>query len=171
MGMVCFKYGDAHRLQECRWSNKCSICGQDHKDLVCRKNPEAKLNWELVSSSAPNGAFHMMAAASSTPHLPTPPPQQYLPAPTPQYLATLVTPSAAPTLQTGAYWMPHATPSAPMVPWAPTPTGPTLGASSSSGVPGAYVMPTTNARDRGDVVTGIISVDSYDAHALFLFWS
>lgn len=32
------------------WPDKCFICGQDHKDVVCRKNPNAKLCWELASS-------------------------------------------------------------------------------------------------------------------------
>ena len=30
-------------------------------------------------------------------------------------------------------------------------------------------MPSTDGRDRGDVITGTISVDSFDAHALFDF--
>src|SRR6266540_2990745 len=28
-------------------------------------------------------------------------------------------------------------------------------------------MPSTNSRDRGDVITGTISIDSFDTHALF----
>jgi len=48
---------------------------------------------------------------------------------------------------------------------ASTLVGFTPGASTSA--PGAYSMPSTNDRDRGDVVTGTILVDSVDAHALF----
>ena len=35
------------------------------------------------------------------------------------------------------------------------------------GVPGAYVLPSADGREQGDVVTGTVSVDSFDAHALF----
>jgi hypothetical protein len=37
------------------------------------------------------------------------------------------------------------------------------------GVPGAYVLPSAEDRDHGDVVTGTVSVDSFNAHALFDF--
>jgi hypothetical protein len=43
----------------------------------------------------------------------------------------------------------------------------TLGASSSAGISGAYVLPSVDGREQGDVVTGTISVDSFVAHALF----
>ena len=43
----------------------------------------------------------------------------------------------------------------------------TPGASSSTGISGAYVLPATDGREQGDVVTGTISVDSFAAHALF----
>ena len=43
----------------------------------------------------------------------------------------------------------------------------TPGASSSAGISGAYVLPATDGRDQGDVVTGMISIDSFVAHALF----
>jgi hypothetical protein len=43
----------------------------------------------------------------------------------------------------------------------------TLGVSSSAGVPGAYVLPSADGRDHGDVETCTVSVDSFDAHALF----
>lgn len=69
MGMVCFRCGDAHRRTECRWAGKCSICSQDHKDVICRKNPNGKLRWEAVTSSATTGTVQMMATPS-TPHLP-----------------------------------------------------------------------------------------------------
>jgi hypothetical protein len=43
----------------------------------------------------------------------------------------------------------------------------TLGASSSVGISEAYVLPSVDGREQGDVVTGTISVDSFVAHALF----
>ena len=65
----------------------------------------------------------------------------------------------------GAYWLSQApTPSAPM--WTPTPSGIPRPPTSGS-VQGAYAMPSTDARDRGDVVTGTISVNSFDAYVLF----
>lgn len=69
MGMVCFRCGDAHRRTECRWAGKCSICSQDHKDVVCRRNPNGKLRWEAVTSSATTGTVQMMATPSTS-HLP-----------------------------------------------------------------------------------------------------
>jgi hypothetical protein len=52
LGLVCFRYGDAHRRAECQWNSRCSICSQDHKDVVCRRNPNGKLRWEPVTSSS-----------------------------------------------------------------------------------------------------------------------
>jgi hypothetical protein len=43
----------------------------------------------------------------------------------------------------------------------------TLGASSSAGISGAYVLPSADGREQGDLVTGTISVDLFVAHALF----
>jgi hypothetical protein len=43
----------------------------------------------------------------------------------------------------------------------------TLGASSSTGIPGAYVLLAADGREQGDVVTGTVLVDSFVAHALF----
>jgi predicted aspartyl protease len=34
-------------------------------------------------------------------------------------------------------------------------------------VSGAYVLPSADGREQGDVVTCTVSVDSFDAHALF----
>jgi hypothetical protein len=51
LGLVCFRCGEAHRRVECQWSGRCSICSQDHKDMVCRRNPNGKLKWEPVTSS------------------------------------------------------------------------------------------------------------------------
>jgi hypothetical protein len=42
-----------------------------------------------------------------------------------------------------------------------------LGPSSSTGIPGAYALPSANVASRGDVVTGTVSVDSFDAFILF----
>jgi hypothetical protein len=47
------------------------------------------------------------------------------------------------------------------------PTGAMPGGSSSTGDSGAYALPSTDGRDRGDVVTCTISVDSFDAQILF----
>jgi hypothetical protein len=52
LGLVCFRCGDAHRRAECKWGGRCSICSQDHKDVVCRRNPNGKLRWEPVTSSS-----------------------------------------------------------------------------------------------------------------------
>jgi hypothetical protein len=41
------------------------------------------------------------------------------------------------------------------------------GPSSSTGIPGAYALPSTSAAHRGDVVTGTVSIDSFDAFILF----
>jgi hypothetical protein len=41
------------------------------------------------------------------------------------------------------------------------------GPSSSTGIPGAYVSPSASAAHRGDVVTGTVSIDSFDAFILF----
>jgi hypothetical protein len=129
---------------------------------VCRKNPNSKVHWELVSTLASGGAAHMLTASKQ--HFSTPPALPYLHAPFhPQYItapnSTLMAPySRAPLL-----------PSAPVVlslPWTATPTGATHGG-SSVGVSGAYALPSLDGRERGDVVTGTISVDSFDAYTLF----
>jgi hypothetical protein len=60
-------------------------------------------------------------------------------------------------------------PSAPIVPslsWTATPTG-AMPSGSSIGVSGAYALPSMDGKECGDVVTGTISVDSFDAHTLF----
>ena len=67
--------------------------------------------------------------------------------------------------QPGAFRQPQATvPLVPLMPWG-TPSGHNPG-SSSTGVLRMYSMPSTDDRERGDVVTGIISVDSFDASVL-----
>jgi hypothetical protein len=63
MGLVCFRCGDAQRCVECQWTGWCSLCSQNHKDVVCRKNPNSKVHWELVSTPASGGAAHMLTAS------------------------------------------------------------------------------------------------------------
>jgi hypothetical protein len=80
----------------------------------------------------------------------------------PQYLAA---PTPAPTApvpsQFGAPRLPH-----PATLWGSS-VNFTQGASSSMSVSGAYVLPSADGREQGDVVTCTVSVDSFDAHALF----
>jgi len=124
---VCFRCGDAHRRADCRWTGRCSRCGkEDHKEVVCRQNPNSKVRWEQVSSTfSQRGSAHMMANSSqaqqlpmqqflpATPthqFLPAPPMQQFLPAPS---LTSMGGNSLVPS-SGGAYWLPRApTPSAP----------------------------------------------------------
>ena len=79
MGLVCFRCGDAHRRVDCRWTGRCSRCGkEDHKEVVCRQNPNSKVRWEQVSSTfSQRGSAHMMANSSQAQQLPM---QQFLPA-------------------------------------------------------------------------------------------
>jgi hypothetical protein len=116
----------------------------------------------LVSTPASGGAAHMLTTSEQ--HFSTLPALPYLPAPFhPQYAtapnSTLMAPySGAPRL-----------PSAPAVPsllWTATPTGAMHGG-SSVGVSRAYALPSSDGRERRGVVTGTISVDSFDAYTLF----
>jgi hypothetical protein len=78
-----------------------------------------------------------------------------------QFLAAPTTALTAPVPpQFGAPRLPH-----PTTPWGSS-INYTPGASSSAGVFGAYVLPSVDGRDQGDVVTGTVSVDSFDAQAL-----
>ncbi|KAG2538677.1 hypothetical protein PVAP13_9NG420414 [Panicum virgatum] len=124
LGLVCFRCGDAHRRADCRWNGQFSRCGKDHKELVCRKNPNSKIIWEPLSSSSSgqHGTAHMMTGflpASFVPqYLPTSSSQQFLPAP---LAAPMLGSSPAPA-PGGAYWLSQSpTPSATM--WTPTPAG------------------------------------------------
>jgi hypothetical protein len=63
MGLVCFLCGEVHRRAECQWSGKCSICIQDHKDVVCRKNPNGEVKWELVTPTTSSGTANMMTTS------------------------------------------------------------------------------------------------------------
>jgi len=80
---VCFRCGDAHRRVDCRWTGRCSRCGkEDHKEVVCRQNPNSKVRWEQVlSSPSQHSSAHMMANNLLAQQFPTPPAQQFLPAP------------------------------------------------------------------------------------------
>jgi hypothetical protein len=79
---------------------------------------------------------------------------QYLAAPTPS-------PTTPMSSQFGAPRLPH-----PAAQWGSS-VNFTPGASSSAGISGAYVLPAADGREKADVVTGTISVDSFVAHALF----
>jgi hypothetical protein len=161
LGLVCFRCGDAHRRAECQWSGRCSICNQDHKDVVCRRNPNGKLRWEPVTSSSSQSTVNMMSSAEQ---------QFYVPRTSqfvamqgfPQYLAA---PTPAPTTpmssQLGAPRLPH-----PTAQWGSS-INFTPGASSSAGIFEAYVLPSADGNEQGDVMIGTISIDSFVAHALF----
>jgi hypothetical protein len=160
MGLVCFRC--AHRRAECQWTGRCSLCSQNRKDVVCRKNPNSKVHWELVSTPASGGTAHMLTASEQ--HFSTPPVLPYLSAPFhPQYVTAPNYTLMAPYF--GAPCLPSA-PAVPSLPWTATPTGAMHGG-SSVGVSGAYALPSSDGRERRDVVTGTILVDSFDAYTLF----
>jgi hypothetical protein len=159
--LVCFCCGDARRRAECQWSGRCSICSQDHKDEVCRRNPNGKLRWEPVASSSSQGTVNMMSSVEQQFYVPGTP--QFVPKQGfPQYLAAPTPASTTPIPpQFGAPRLPH-----PLTQWGSS-VNFTPGASSSAGIFGAYLLPSMDGREQGDVVTGMISVDSFVAHALF----
>ena len=149
-GWYCFRCGDPHHRRECTWSGECSFCGQNHKDVVCRKNPNGKVRWEEISSSASSGTVQMLAIPPST-YWSVPPTQQCL-------MAPLTSPIVL-TPQSGGYWLPHApTPSTPMVPFHYAPNGVTTGTTSSSGISGSHATPPSDGRNHGNVITGNILV-------------
>jgi hypothetical protein len=82
---VCFCCGDVHHRAECQWSGRCAICSQDHKDVVCRRNPNGKLRWEPVTSSSSQGTFNMMSSVAQQFSIPLPP-QQFYVLGTPQFV-------------------------------------------------------------------------------------
>jgi hypothetical protein len=102
LGLVCFRCGEAHRRVECQWSGRCSICSQDHKDVVCRRNPNGKLKWESATSSSSQGTVNVMSIAEQQFSVPPPQQQFYMPG-TPQFVPMLgfsqylVAPTLAPT--------------------------------------------------------------------------
>jgi hypothetical protein len=112
----------------------------------------------------------MMSSAEQQFAVPLPPQQFYVPGTSqfvamqgfPQYLAVPTpTPTTPVSSQFGAPRLPH-----PTAQWGSY-VNFTPGASSSAGISGAYVLPSADDREQGDVVTGTISVDSFVAHALF----
>jgi hypothetical protein len=112
----------------------------------------------------------MMSSAEQQYSVPPPPQQFYVPG-TPQFVPMqgfpqyLAVPTPAPTTpippQFGAPRLPH-----PTTQWGSS-VNFTPGASSSAGISGAYVLPSADGREQGDVVIGTISVDSFVAHAHF----
>jgi hypothetical protein len=72
------------------------------------------------------------------------------------------------TPYSGALHLPS-TPAVSLLPWTAAPTGAMPSGSSFVGVSRAYALPSTDGRDHGYVVTGTISIDSFDAHTLFDF--
>jgi hypothetical protein len=117
MWLVCFHCGEAYRRAECQWSGKCSICNQDQKVVVCRKNPNGKVKWELVTPTASSGIANMMTTSHQQFFVPptqqqfsVPPTEKYLPALFhPQYL---MTPNSTPMTP---YSRPLCLPSSPAV--------------------------------------------------------
>jgi hypothetical protein len=102
-------------------------------------------------------------------YLPAPPMQQYLLAPPSQQILPL--PAVASTQNSshasapgGAYCL-YGGP-IPSTTLTPSTTG-YSGPSSSTGIHGAYALPSANAASHGDVVTGTVSIDSFDAFILF----
>jgi hypothetical protein len=138
--------------------------------VVCRRNPNGKLRWEPVTSSSSQGTINMMSSAEQQFSDPLPSQQLYVPGISqfvpmqgfPQYQAAPTpAPSTPISSQFGAPRLPH-----PVAQWGSS-VNFTLGASSFVGISRAYVLPTADGREQGDVVTGTISVDSFAAHALF----
>jgi hypothetical protein len=185
---VCFRCGDAHRRSDRRWSGQCSRCGKDHKEVVCRKNPNSKLIWEPMvnSSSRQRGNAHMMTGAPSgiqystfptqqllhvplvQQYLPAPPTQPYLPAPPSRQILPLPAVASTPgsshaSAPGGAYYLYGG----PIPSTTLTSSIGFPGPSSLTGIPGAYAFPSASAAHRGDVVTGTVSIDSFDAFILF----
>ena len=127
------------------------MCGQNHKDVVCKKNPNGKVRLEEISFSASSCTVKILATPP-TAYLPASLIQQYL-------MAPLVTSPIVPTPQSGGYWLPHATtPSAPMVPFYSTPTSFSTGASPSLSISGVNATAGSDSRNHGDVITGNILV-------------
>jgi hypothetical protein len=130
---------------------------------VCRKNPNSKVHWQLVSTPTSSGVAHMLTdtglhflPSPALPYTPATFHHQYLMTPN----STLMAPySGAPRMASG--------PTVPSLPWTVTSTGVMLGGSSFVAISRAYALPSTDGRDRGHVVTSTISVYSFDAHTLF----
>jgi hypothetical protein len=93
-------------------------------------------------------------------YLPAPPSQQILPLP-----AVALTPASShASTPGGAYYLYRGSiPSTTLTPSSTEFSGP----SSSTGIPGAYALPSASVAHRRDVVTGTVSIDSFDAFILF----
>jgi hypothetical protein len=103
-------------------------------------------------------------------YLPAPHMQQYLPAPPSQQILPLPAVSSTPgssqaSALGGAYYLYGG----PIPSTTLTSSTGFSGPSSSTGIPMAYALPSASAAHRGDVVTGIVSIDSFDAFILFDF--
>jgi hypothetical protein len=117
---------------------------------VCRRNPNGKLIWEPVTSSSSQGTVNVMSSAEQQFSVPPPPHQFYVPG-TPQFVPMQGFPRhlAAPTpalttsipSQFGALHLPHQA-----TQWGSS-VNFTLGASSSTGISGAYVLPSMDGRE------------------------
>jgi hypothetical protein len=99
-----------------------------------------------------------------------PPVRQYLPAPPSQQILPLPTVASTPgsshaSAPVGAYYLYGG----PIPSTALTSSIGFSGPSCSTSIPGAYALPSASAAQRGDVVTGTVSIDSFDAFILFDF--
>jgi hypothetical protein len=93
-------------------------------------------------------------------YLPTPPSQQILPLP----IVASTPGSSHASAPSGAYCLYGGPiPSTTLTPSSTMFSGP----SSSTGIPRAYALPSASAAHNGDVMTGTISIDSFDAFILF----
>jgi hypothetical protein len=93
-------------------------------------------------------------------YLPTPPSQQILPLP-----AVASTPSSSHTSTPGGAYYLYGGP-IPSTTLTPSSTG-FSGLSSSTGISGAYALPSASAAHHGYFVIGTVSIDSFDAFILF----
>jgi hypothetical protein len=93
-------------------------------------------------------------------YLPAPPLQQILPLP-----AVASTPSSSHAYAPGGAYCLYGGPTSSAT-LTPSSTG-FSGPSSLTGIPGAYALPSASAAHRGDVVTGTVSIVSFDAFMLF----
>jgi hypothetical protein len=101
-------------------------------------------------------------------YLPAPPMQQYLPTPPSQQILPILAVASTPgsshaSAPGGAYYLYGG----PIPSTTLTLSTGFSGPSSSTGIPGAYALPSASAAHRRDVVTGIVSIDSFDAFILF----
>jgi hypothetical protein len=102
-------------------------------------------------------------------YLPAPPMQQYLPTPPSQQILPLPlvasTPGSSHASAPGGAYCLYGGP-IPSTTLTPSSTG-FSGPSSSTSILGAYALLSASAAHRGDVVTGTVSINSFDAFILF----